>query len=177
MSRIGNKPIPFSDKVQVEVKDRRVSVKGPKATLEHVLPDLVDANVDGQVLQLTRANESRQAKAFHGLARSLLANMVQGVTEGFAKELEIRGVGYRAQVRGRQLVLSLGYSHPIEFDIPEGIEISVTDNTRVRVEGADRQQVGQVAATLRDFRPPEVYKGKGVRYVDEYVIQKQGKTV
>ncbi len=177
MSRIGNQPITVPAKVTVKIDGKKVSVEGPKATLEHVLPESIDATLEGQQLVVSRNAETRQARSLHGLSRTLLDNMVTGVETGFKKELEIRGVGYRAQVQGQTLNLALGLSNPIDFPIPEGITVTVADNVRVTIEGADKQLVGQVAATIRGFRPPEVYKGKGVRYLGEYVIQKQGKTV
>ncbi len=177
MSRIGNKPIALTGGVSADVSGRNVTVKGPKATLQQELPELVEAKVEENQLVVTRTNESRRAKAMHGLARSLLNNMVVGVATGFKKELEIRGVGYRAEVKGKNLVLSVGYSHPVEHPIPDGIEITVGKNNVITVSGADKQQVGQVAADIREYRPPDVYKGKGIRYVGEYVIQKEGKTV
>lgn len=177
MSRIGNKPITLPDKVEVKISGKQVSVKGSKATLEHTLPELISAKVDDNTLTVSRKNDSRPAKAMHGLHRSLLDNMVVGVSEGFKKELEIRGVGYRAQARGQSLTLNVGYSNPVEYAVPEGVTVTVQDNTRLTVEGSDKQLVGQVAATIRQFRKPEPYKGKGIRYVGEYVMQKQGKTV
>jgi large subunit ribosomal protein L6 len=178
MSRIGNQPIPIKSGVKVEIADRHVVVKGPKATLEMDLPDMVEAKAEGDQVVVTRADESRQAKSMHGLARNLLNNMVVGVEQGFKKELEIRGVGYRAEMKGKKLVLSLGYSHPVEFDVPEGITIEVDARRNIiTVAGADKQLVGQVSADIREFRKPDVYKGKGIRYVGEYVMQKEGKTV
>lgn len=177
MSRIGNKPIQLSAKVTVKIDDKNVAVTGPHSTLHHVLPELIDARVEGKQVVVTRADDSRQARSLHGLSRTLISNMVEGVEKGFRKELEIRGVGYKAQVQGQKLSLNLGFSGPIEYLIPDTVTVKVTDNTRLLIEGPDKQLVGQVAATIRAFRKPEVYKGKGVRYLGEYVIQKQGKTV
>jgi large subunit ribosomal protein L6 len=177
MSRIGNKAVPVSDKVKVDIQDKTVKVSGPNADMEHVLPELISAEMADSEIVVKRANDSAEAKAMHGLSRSLIANMVTGVTEGFKKELEIQGVGYRAQVSGKKLVLNVGYSHPIEFEFPEDVKISVAENTKVTIEGADKQLVGQVAATVRGFRKPEPYKGKGIRYVDEHIRRKEGKTV
>jgi large subunit ribosomal protein L6 len=177
MSRIGNKPIPLNGKVKVELNGKQVTVSGPKATMEHVVPELIDIEIDDTEVRVTRVNDGRQAKSLHGLTRSLVASMVQGVDTGFKKGLEIRGVGYRAAVSGRTLTLNLGYSHPVVFEVPEGITVTVNNNTQVSVEGHDKQQVGQVAATIRGYRKPEPYKGKGIRYVGEYVIQKEGKSV
>ncbi len=178
MSRIGNQPIPLKSGITVDIKDRHVTVKGPKATLESQLPELVEAKAEGEQVVVTRLDESRRARSMHGLARSLINNMVVGVDTGFKKELEIRGVGYRAEVKGKNLVLTVGYSHPVEFPVPEGITIEADPKKNtITVSGADKQQVGQVAADIRKFRKPDVYKGKGIRYVGEYVIQKEGKTV
>jgi large subunit ribosomal protein L6 len=177
MSRIGSKPIPLGTGVDVNISERTVTVKGLKGTLNHTIPELIDAKIEGGNLLLTRVNNSRRARSLHGLSRTLLANLVTGVVSGFKKELQIQGVGYRAQVKGKTLVLNLGFSHPIEFPIPEEIQISVAENTRITVEGIDKQQVGQVAASIRGFRPPEPYKGKGIRYFGEYVMQKEGKSV
>ena len=161
----------------INIANGKVTVSGSKATLEQVLPSVINAEVQGQEILVRRANNSSEAKALHGLARSLINNMVIGVTQGFKKELEIRGVGYRAEVIGPKLKMALGYSHPIEFAIPAGITVVVADNTRLTISGADKHGVGQLAASVRAARPPDVYKGKGVRYVGEYVIQKQGKSV
>lgn len=177
MSRIGNKPIPLSNKIKVELSDNVIRVSSDKATLEHVLPDLITVEQDEKEIRVIRANDGRQAKSLHGLNRTLIANMVTGVSQGFKKELEIRGVGYRAQVQGDLLTLHLGHSVPMEFKIPDGIKITVEKNVKIIIEGPDKQAVGQVAATIRKFRKPEPYKGKGIRYVGEYVIQKEGKTV
>ena len=176
MSRIGNKSIQVPDKVEVTISGQQVTVKGPKGSLEHVLPELITITQEGSELVVARANETRKARSLHGLSRSLVANMVTGVSAGFTKELEIRGVGYRAASSGSKVTLSLGYSHPVEFVCPEGVTVEVKDNVRLTVSGYDKQKVGQVAATIRSFRPPEPYKGKGVRYVNEYVAQKEGKS-
>ena len=175
MSRIGIKPIEIGDSVEVIIDNKRVDVKGPKANLMYHLPECIAVTLEDKVLRVSRVNNSRQAKAFHGLARSLLANMVKGVNNGFQKKLEIRGVGYRAQVQGMKLILSLGYSHPVEFIIPPEITVTAQKNI-ISIEGADKQQVGQAAATIRAFRKPEPYKGKGIRYLGEYVAQKAGKS-
>jgi len=175
MSRIGRKPIPIPDGVTVERTGDLIRVKGPKGTLSERIP--VDIRVDiadGQV-KFERPDDKKQTRAFHGLARALVANMVNGVTKPFVKELEIQGVGYRADVSGKKLNLNLGFSHPVAMAIPDGINVSVDRNVIVRIEGIDRQQVGQFAADVRSVRPPEPYKGKGVRYVDEHVRRKVGK--
>lgn len=177
MSRIGNKSISFSEKVKVTVSGFDVVVEGPKGKLEWSMPLGISAKVDGTELVVERADESRQLRALHGTARSLINNMVVGVTEGFKKDLEIIGVGFRAAVKGSNLDLSLGKSHPIIHPIPAGLTVKVEKNTSVSVEGIDKQMVGQFAAEVRSYYPPEPYKGKGVRYVGEYVRRKAGKSV
>lgn len=176
MSRIGRQPVAVVAGVKVAVDGAKVSVQGPKGTLVHTMPSGISAQVDGAQVVLTRTSDSKEQKALHGLSRALVHNAVHGVTKGFTKDLEIQGVGYRAQVSGRSVSLTLGYTHPIEFPIPEGISIAIDKQTRLTVSGIDRQLVGQVAADLRALRPPDVYKGKGVRYVDEVVRKKAGKT-
>lgn len=177
MSRIGNKPISVPSGVKVALDENIVKVEGPKAKLTKALPPLVELKIEDNLLTLSRVEESSRARAMHGLARSLIASMVIGVSEGFKKDLEIIGVGYRAAIGGNKLTLSLGYSHPVEFIVPDGITVNVTDNTKLSIEGADKQVVGQVAATIRKFRQPEPYKGKGIRYVGEHIVMKEGKTV
>lgn len=177
MSRIGNQFIPLPDKVKVSQADRHVVVEGPKGKLEWNLPASIELAQEETKLTLTRPNDSRQAKAMHGTARSLIHNMVQGVSEGFVKELEIQGVGFRAAVKGKALDLNLGFSHPVLHPIPEDLTVTVTDNTKIKVEGVDKQKVGQFAAEVRGYYPPEPYKGKGVRLVGEYVRRKAGKSV
>lgn len=178
MSRIGKKAITLSDKVKVKLGDGgAVAVEGPKGKLDWKLPEQIRVRQEEGVLIFERSSENRQVRALHGLSRSLVANMVQGVEEGFSKDLEIQGVGFRAAVQGKQLNLSVGFSHPVEFPIPEGITITVTDNTKVKVEGIDKQKVGQVASDIRSYYPPEPYKGKGIRYAGELVRRKAGKTV
>lgn len=178
MSRIGKKIIDLPAKVKLDISPRGdVKVEGPKGKLEWTLPRQIKAQVESNKVSLQRSSEARAVKALHGLSRALLANMVRGVSDGFVKELEIHGVGFKAAVQGKNLNLSLGYSHPVLFPIPEGIKITVTDNTKVRIEGIDRQLVGQVAADIRGYYPPEPYKGKGVRYAGEQILRKEGKTV
>ena len=177
MSRIGKQPITIPPKVKVEVKGQQVSVEGPKGKLNWQLPRHTSAKVDNGKIVVTRSGGDAQAKALHGLSRALLNNMVRGVTEGFVKKLEIQGVGFKASVQGKNVNMSLGYSHPISYPIPDQIKVTVEENTKLTVEGPDRQVVGQVAAELRGFYPPEPYKGKGVRYVGEHVVRKEGKTV
>lgn len=176
MSRIGNQPIPKSG-VTVTIAGDTVTVKGGKGELSQVLPPLVAVETDDAQIIVKRANESRRARAMHGLARSLVNNMVVGVTKGFTRELVITGVGYRAAASGNTLTLNLGYSHPVEYAIPDGISIKVEKNTQVLIEGIDKQKVGQVAAIIREFRPPEPYKGKGIRYKEEVIRRKEGKSV
>lgn len=176
MSRVGNSPIDIPSGVEVKIEGSRVSVKGPKGSLERDLPDLVDVNREGDVILVTRPNDQPQYRAMHGLVRSLVNNMVVGVTDGFQKELDIIGVGYRAQMKGKDLEIQVGYSHPVVVDCPQGIEFEVPQPTRIVVRGTDKQQVGQVAADIRKIRKPEPYKGKGIRYVDEHVRRKAGKT-
>jgi large subunit ribosomal protein L6 len=174
MSRVGRKPIPIPDKVKVTVNGRHVSVEGPKGKLEHdVHPRIGIALEEGQLV-LTRSNDSRESRSLHGLTRALVANMVHGVKEGFQKSLELQGVGYRATKQGKIVSFQLGYSHPIVFDPPSGIELAV-DRSIVTVMGIDKQAVGQVAAQIRDLKKPEPYKGKGIRYVGEHVRRKAGK--
>ena len=175
MSRIGKRPISIPGKVTVTINGQHVAVKGPKGELDRILPEQVKVEQDGETLQVLRVNESRAARQRHGLSRTLVANMVDGVSQGFQKRLEIQGVGYRAQVQGRNLVLSLGYSHPVQIEPPEGIQLAVENNTNVIVSGFDKELVGNVAAQIRDKRPPEPYKGKGVRYAGEAVRRKAGK--
>ena len=177
MSRVGMKPIPVPDKVTVKVDGSRVTVDGPKGSLGFDIPAGISVEPKDAELVVTRASDLRRHRAMHGTVRSLVASMVTGVSEGFVKDLEIQGVGFRAAVKGQELDLQLGRSHPLLHPIPEGITVTVTDNTKIRVEGIDKQKVGQFAAEIRSFHPPEPYKGKGVRYVGEYVRRKEGKTV
>ena len=177
MSRIGKQPIAIPPKVKVEVKGQQVSVEGPKGKLNWQLPRRTSLKVENGKVLVSRQGEDAQAKALHGLSRALVNNMVRGVTEGFVKKLEIQGVGFKAAVQGKNVNLNLGYSHPVVYPIPDQIKVTVEENTKLTIEGPDRQVVGQVAAEIRSFYPPEPYKGKGVRYVDERVIRKEGKTV
>jgi large subunit ribosomal protein L6 len=175
MSRIGKKPIPLPAGVTVSIEPELVSVNGPRGTLsERVSRDITVAQ-DGEMLVVTRPTDRGQHRALHGLTRSLVANMVEGVTTGFQKTLEIQGVGYRAALKGRDLELALGYSHPVSVKAPEGIEFEVPQPTRVIVKGNSKQMVGEMAAYIRKQRPPEPYKGKGIRYEGEYVARKVGK--
>jgi large subunit ribosomal protein L6 len=175
MSRIGRKPIPVPDAVTVEVAPGRIAVKGPKGELAQILSaDMKVEQTDG-VVTVERPTNRGEHRALHGLTRSLIANMVEGVTEGFEKRLEIQGVGYRAQLKGKNLEMALGYSHPVSIEAPEGIEFEVPQPTEVIVRGIDKQLVGQTAADIRKRRPPEPYKGKGIRYRGEHVARKVGK--
>jgi large subunit ribosomal protein L6 len=175
MSRIGKQPIKLPAKVEVKVAEREVSVKGPKGELRQALPGGIGAELSDGVLRLSRSDDSKRQKSLHGLMRALLANAVRGVSEGFTRELDIEGIGFRALVEGRNLVLSLGFSHPVRYAIPKGIDVKVDKQVHLVVSGPDRQQVGQVSAEVRGLRPPDVYKGKGVRYSDEIIKKKVGK--
>ena len=175
MSRIGKRPIAIPQGVTVECAQGVVRVKGPKGTLHEPLPRGIGMAVESGQVRFTRPDDTTKTRALHGLARALVANMVRGVVEPFAKELEIQGVGYRADVSGKTLNLQLGFSHPIAVPVPDGLKVSVDRNVVIRVEGIDRHQVGQFAADLRELRPPEPYKGKGIRYVGEHVRRKVGK--
>lgn len=177
MSRIGRQPIAVPAQVSVVIHEQRVNVSGPKGKLSFDLPHLTRALVVDGRIEVHRSDDSSRSKALHGLARSILNNMVRGVSEGFIKKLEIQGVGYKAAVQGNSITMTLGYSHPIVYAIPESVRVVVEDNTKITIDGPDRQLVGQVAAELRSFYPPEPYKGKGVRYLGEKVIRKEGKTV
>ncbi|MCG8587964.1 MAG: 50S ribosomal protein L6 [Proteobacteria bacterium] len=175
MSRIGNAPISLPDGVTVSASGNDVQVKGPKGALSASIPSEIALEVDSGVAKLKRPSDKKSHRALHGLARALVNNMVVGVTQGFAKELEIHGVGYRADVKGKVLNLALGFSHPVAMDVPEGLKVSVEANTKLRIEGMDKALVGQFAADVRSLRPPEPYKGKGIRYSDEHVRRKVGK--
>ncbi len=176
MSRIGKAPIEIPSGVDVSVDGANVTVKGSGGTLEHVMPASIAAVVDGSIITVTRTEDERDTRALHGLTRALINNMVVGVSRGFSKELAIVGVGYRAVAKGPQkLELALGFSHPVIIDAPDGITFDVPTNTSIKVSGIDKQLVGQVAANIRKHREPEPYKGKGIRYVDEFVLRKAGK--
>jgi len=177
MSRIGKQPIAIPPKVKVEVKGQKVSVEGPKGKLNWELPRRTSLKVDDGKVIVSRQGDDSESRALHGLSRALVNNMVRGVSEGFIKKLEIQGVGFKAAVAGKAVNLNLGYSHPISYPIPDQIKVTVEENTKLTIEGPDRQVVGQVAAEIRAFYPPEPYKGKGVRYSDERVVRKEGKTV
>jgi large subunit ribosomal protein L6 len=175
MSRIGKKPIQIPEGVEIDVQPGNVKVKGPKGELSQVVNREMKVAIDDATLTVERPTDRGEHRALHGLTRSLIANMVEGVTEGFERRLEIQGVGYRAQLKGKALEMSLGYSHPVSIPAPEGIEFEVPQPTEVVVRGIDKQLVGETAARIRKSRPPEPYKGKGVRYAGEYVARKVGK--
>jgi large subunit ribosomal protein L6 len=177
MSRIGKQPIAIPPKVKVEVKGQKVSVEGPKGKLQFDLPRHTSLKVEGGNVLVSRQGDDAQAKALHGLSRALVNNMVKGVSEGFVKKLEIQGVGFKAAVQGKTVNMVLGFSHQINYPIPDQIKVVVEENTKITIEGPDKQVVGLVASELRSFYPPEPYKGKGVRYVGEHVQRKEGKTV
>lgn len=178
MSRIGKQPVSIPDKVKVDIKGHTVNVEGPKGKVSKTFAPVVNITIaDKKVTVSPSKDESRFAKAMYGTVRSVIAGMVKGAHEGYVKELEIQGVGFKANLKGKQLDLALGYSHPILMDIPDGIKVTVTDQTKLKVEGADKQLVGAVTAEIRGYYPPEPYKGKGVRIVGERVRRKEGKTV
>src|SRR5271170_1927021 len=177
MSRIGKQPIAIPPKVKVEIKGQKVLVEGPKGKLDWELPRRTSLKVTDGKIVVSRDGEDSQAKALHGLSRALVNNMVKGVSEGFVKKLEIQGVGFKAAVQGKNVNLSLGYSHPLLYPIPDQIKVTVEENTKLTIEGPDKAEVGRVAAEIRSYYPPEPYKGKGVRYVGEKVVRKEGKTV
>lgn len=175
MSRIGKQPVPLPSGVEVKLDAGEVKVKGPKGQLAQRIPEAIRMEVADGELRFTRPDDRKPSRALHGLARALVANMVTGVTQGFARDLTIVGVGYRAEVSGKTLKLSVGYSNPVDMPIPEGLKVSVDKNTELKIEGIDKQAVGQFAAEVRRVRPPEPYKGKGIRYADEHVRRKVGK--
>ncbi|PSO90599.1 MAG: 50S ribosomal protein L6 [Cyanobacteria bacterium QS_9_48_30] len=175
MSRIGKRIIPIPEKVSVEIQGSHVAVKGPKGELERVLPARVQVKQENGSLQVERTDDSRAARERHGLSRTLVANMVDGVSQGFTRRLQVQGVGYRAQVQGRNLLLNVGYSQPVEIVPPEGVQVSVENNTEVIVSGINKELVGDLAARIRGVRPPEPYKGKGILYAGEQIRQKAGK--
>ena len=175
MSRIGKRPVELPANVTASMDGGMLSVKGPKGTLTMPMADLIDYKLDGNQLSVKPADDSKAARAFWGMQRTLVQNLVTGVTEGFTKTLEITGVGYRATAQGKNLKLQLGYSHDVDYPVPEGIEIKTPDNTTVEISGIDKQKVGQVAAEIRRWRKPEPYKGKGIRYRGEFIFRKEGK--
>lgn len=176
MSRIGKLPIPIPEKAKVEFNGGKITVKGEKGTLSRSVHPGVDLKIEGNLLKVIPVTQGREASALQGLVRSLLANMVTGVSSGFQRVLEINGIGYRAEVSGDVINLTLGYSHPISFKLPQGISAEVEKNTVIKLSGIDREQLGQTAASIRKLRPPEPYKGKGIKYAEERIIRKAGKT-
>ncbi|SMC67048.1 50S ribosomal protein L6 [Novosphingobium sp. B1] len=175
MSRIGKKPVTIPSGVTANIADGMLTVKGPKGTLTLTLRDEISYTVDGDTILVKPANDTKGARAFWGMQRTLVDNLVTGVTQGYTKVLEITGVGYRANAQGKNLKLQLGYSHDVDFPVPEGIEIKTPDNTTVEISGIDKQKVGQVAAEIRRWRKPEPYKGKGIKYRGEFIFRKEGK--
>jgi large subunit ribosomal protein L6 len=177
MSRIGKQPVVIPPKVKVEIKGQKVNVEGPKGKLTWDLPTRTTAKIDDGKVVISRDGDDAQARTLHGLSRALVNNMVKGVSDGFLKKLEINGVGFKAAVSGKTVTMNLGFSHPISYPIPDQVKVTVDDNTKITVEGPDKMMVGKVAAELRSFYPPEPYKGKGVKYSDEHIQRKEGKTV
>lgn len=176
MSRVGKKLITIPEKTSVQYKERELVVKGEKGTLTRTLNPAVDLSIKDNTIQVTIDQEDRKSRSLQGLTRSLVANMVDGVSKGFEKTLEINGIGYRAEMKGKSIVLNLGYSHPIDFPLPDGINATVEKNNVIKLNGIDKEKVGQTAASIRKLRKPEPYKGKGVKYAEEYIQRKAGKT-
>jgi len=175
MSRIGKNPVEVPDGVNVVIAGQMVTAKGKQGELSATLVDEVEVSQDGNLISVKTIGDTMRARKMWGMSRTVVNNLVLGVSEGFSKSLEISGVGYRAQVQGKELVLQLGFSHDVRFPIPDGIKIECPDQTHINISGADKQQVGQVAAEIRGYRPPEPYKGKGIKYADEYILRKEGK--
>ncbi len=175
MSRVGKNPVPLKDGVKAEIKGNLIRVSGPRGELEYQFHPEMTVKVEDDSIKVQRPSDSKAHRSLHGTTRSLIANMVHGVSEGFTIDLEIQGVEYRAEMKGKTLLLNLGYSHPVNYQPLEGVDIEVPDPKKIKIMGIDKQKVGQVAANVRAFRPPEPYKGKGIRYVDEYVRKKAGK--
>ena len=175
MSRIGNKPITVPEGVNVTIDGNKITVKGPKGTLEREVSEKINVVLDGNVINVTRNNDEPESRSLHGLTRTLINNMIQGTVKEYEKKLEVNGIGYRAQKKGKDLVLTLGYSHPVEVEAPEGITFEVPSANEIIVKGIDKELVGQTAAVLRTKRPPEVYKGKGIKYAEETIRRKEGK--
>ena len=175
MSRIGKRSVPIPSGVEAKIADNVLSVKGPKGTLTLSLSDQIDYKVESDEISVVPANDTKVAQSYWGMQRTLVANLVEGVTDGFTKVLEINGVGYRAQAQGKKLKLQLGYSHDVDLDVPEGLEVKTPDQTTIEISGIDKQAVGQFAAEIREWRKPEPYKGKGIKYRGEYIFRKEGK--
>lgn len=176
MSRVGKKPIPIPDKTEITYKNRLLTVAGQKGTLNRSIHPAVDLNIDDNVMDVTMISDDRNSRALQGLTRSLVSNMIIGVSQGFERVLQINGIGYRAEVRGKKIVLNVGYSKPVEFDLPEDITATVEKNNVIKLSGIDKEKVGLTAAAIRRIRPPEPYKGKGIKYAEEYIRRKAGKT-
>jgi large subunit ribosomal protein L6 len=176
MSRVGKKPIQIPDKTDISYKDRLLTVKGGKGSLTRSIHPAVDLKIESGILNVTLLKEDRSSRAFQGLTRSLVDNMIQGVNKGFERNLEINGIGYRAEIKGNSIVFNLGYSHPITFDLPKGVSASMEKNTLIKLSGIDKELLGHTAAAIRQLRPPEPYKGKGVKYAEEVIRKKAGKT-
>ena len=176
MSRIGNKPITVPAGIDVAIEGQKITVKGPKGTLERTVNDNISIKLENGVIVVARPNDEKENRSLHGLTRTLINNMIEGVSNEFSKQLEINGVGYRAAKQGNKIVLTLGYSHPVEMVEPEGITYEVPNPNSIIVKGIDKELVGQMAAEIRSKRPPEVYRGKGIKYVDEHIRRKEGKT-
>jgi large subunit ribosomal protein L6 len=176
MSRVGKKPIPIPDKTKITYADRLLTVEGDKGKLTQSINSAIDLNIEEGVMNVTMLNEDRTSRALQGLTRSLIANMITGVNQGFERKLEINGIGYRAELSGKQIILNVGYSNPVAFDLPDGISATVEKNNNIKLSGIDKQKVGLAAAAIRRIRPPEPYKGKGIKYAEEHIRRKAGKT-
>jgi len=176
MSRVGKKPIQIPDKTEISYQDRLLTVKGGKGSLTRSIHPAVDLKIESGILNITMIKDDRSSRAFQGLTRSLVANMIQGVNNGFERALEINGIGYRAEIKGHSIVFNLGYSHPIHFDLPAGVSVNIERNTLIKLSGIDKELLGHTAAAIRQLRPPEPYKGKGIKYVEEIIRKKAGKT-
>jgi large subunit ribosomal protein L6 len=176
MSRVGKKPISVPDKTKLSYNDRLLTVEGGKGLLSRMIHPAVELKIDDGIINVTNVIEDRTTRALQGLTRSLVANMITGVTQGFERTLEINGIGYRAELKGKQIIFNLGYSHPIAFDLPDGIEAVIDRNNVIKVAGIDKEKVGHTAAAIRRLRPPEPYKGKGIKYAEEHIRKKAGKT-
>ena len=176
MSRVGKKPIQIPDKTEIVYKDRLLTVKGGKGSLTRSIHPAVDLKIESGILNIILVKDDRSSRAFQGLTRSLVANMINGVNKEFERTLEINGIGYRAEIKGNSIVFSLGYSHPINFDLPQGVSVNIEKNTLIKLSGIDKELLGRTAAAIRKLRPPEPYKGKGIKYVEEIIRKKAGKT-
>ena len=175
MSRVGLKEINIPDNVKVSLQDAKIIAEGPLVKLESGIHNTIEVKIDGNIIKVSPKNEDKETRSFWGLQRNLVNNIIIGVSDGFTKKLEMNGVGYRASLKGKTLELALGYSHPINYEIPEGINLTVDKQNNIEIKGADKQLVGQIAAEIRNFRGPEPYKGKGIKYADEYINRKEGK--